>query len=222
MRLDNIKSIFLLISVTIVIVNGTFIVHDFNGNVLNSIEPELLKRIHQDLIKRDRHQNATDLLSTYNMTSGNLFSNLSTSLISHQLQKRSTYTITIDAHIENIGWSNNYQLGQVVGTEGRSLRLEAYRINSNPYTSAISYRSHVEDVGWLNYVNTNEISGTTGQSRRLEALQINIQPSIAQNVYYRCHLQNIGWTGWVGNNEVCGTTGQHRRLEAFVLNMLVF
>ncbi|CAF1448084.1 unnamed protein product, partial [Rotaria sordida] len=203
-------------------INTTFLIHDFNGKILNKIEPKLLKRIYQDLIKEDRKLNATVLLSTYNITSGDLFSSLSQDRTSHKIYKPSAYTITIDAHIEKIGWSNNYQLGQVVGTETQSLRMEAYRINSNPYTSAISYRSHVQGIGWQDYVGINQISGTIGASRRLEALQINIGPSIARNIYYRCHLQNFGWTDWVGNNEVCGTTGQRRRLEALVLTLLLF
>ncbi|CAF3969181.1 unnamed protein product [Rotaria sordida] len=148
MRNNNIMFIFLfLLSVIVACINTTFLIRDFNGKILNTIEPKLLKRIYQDLIKEDRELNATDLLSTYNITSGDLFSSLSQDRTSHKIYKRSAYTITIDAHIENIGWSNNYQLGQVVGTEGQALRMEAYRINSNPYSSAISYRSHVQNIG---------------------------------------------------------------------------
>ncbi|CAF1179992.1 unnamed protein product [Rotaria magnacalcarata] len=222
MRYSNIIFYFLLLSAISANVDTTFLIRDFDGNILKSIEPKLLWRIHQDMIKEGHRSNATDLLSTYNITSGDMFSKSFPDQVSNKLRGIPTYRITMDAHIQNIGWASNYRLGQVVGTEGIKSRLEAYRINSNPYTASITYRSHVQKIGWQNYVHTNDISGTTGRSLRLEALQINIGSNIGGKVYYRCHLEQIGWTDWHGNNAVCGTVGQHRRLEAFVLTILLF
>ncbi|CAM4963886.1 unnamed protein product [Rotaria socialis] len=152
------------------------------------------------MIKDGHRSNAPDLLSTYNITSGDMFSKSFPDQVSNKLHGLPTYRITMDAHIQNI----------------------AYRINSNPYTSSITYRSHVQKIGWQNYVHTNDISGTTGRSLRLEALQINIGSNIGRKVYYRCHLEQIDWTDWHGNNAVCETAGQHRRLEGFVLTILLF
>ncbi|CAF4276107.1 unnamed protein product, partial [Rotaria sordida] len=49
----------LLLSVIVARINTTFLIHDFNGKILNTIEPKLLKRSYQDLIKEDRKLNAT-------------------------------------------------------------------------------------------------------------------------------------------------------------------
>ena len=51
-------------------------------------------------------------------------------------------------HIQNIGWINTVSNGAISGTTGRSLRLEAIKINVNGYDNPITYSTYVENSGW--------------------------------------------------------------------------
>lgn len=79
------------------------------------------------------------------------------------------------AHVQNIGWLPYVNFGEVVGTEGRGLRLEAIQINvPTTYATNVYYRVHVQNIGWMPYVRNNEIAGTTGRGLRVEAFQMHM------------------------------------------------
>ena len=74
----------------------------------------------------------------------------------------------------DVGHRNN---GEISGTSGRSLRLEAIEIKltgeiANYYD--IYYRVHVQDFGWLGWAKNGEPSGSAGYSYRLEGIQIKL------------------------------------------------
>ncbi len=126
--------------------------------------------------------------------------------------------ISYSTHVENVGWQNEMCDGATSGTSGRSLRLEAIKINLvNPeYSGSIEYSTHVQNIGWQGYVSNGRVSGTNGQSLRLEAIKIRLTGEMAKHydIYYRVHAQNYGWMGWAKNGESAGTSGQSLRLEA--------
>ena len=90
------------------------------------------------------------------------------------LSNTSNYDVTYRAYVQNIGWMNWVKNGEVAGTTGRSLRIEAYEVKLVPKTatsntnsssttsyttkSSLSYSTHVQDIGWQNYVSTKSIS----------------------------------------------------------------
>lgn len=120
--------------------------------------------------------------------------------------------VTGQAHVQNIGWMPS--TSGVIGTTGRSLRLEAVKL-SGPLT----VQAHVQDIGWQQPINmqSGNYSGTVGRALRLEAVKITLNPywdDHGERIEYRCHVQNIGWMSWVANGEVCGTTGRALRMEA--------
>lgn len=88
--------------------------------------------------------------------------------------------VLYQTHIQNIGWESTWRSnGQLSGTTGRSLRLEAIRIKldgdiANQYD--IYYRVHAENFGWLGWAKNGEAAGTAGYSYRLEAIQIRTVP----------------------------------------------
>lgn len=134
-------------------------------------------------------------------------------------------TLSGQAHVQNIGWQEeNYTEDggetnrTLVGTTGKSLRVEAIRLN-NPalwYDGDLIYEAHVQNIGWQGERKNGEIAGTSGQSLRLEAIRIRLTDYWAQqyDVYYRVHAQDIGWMGWAKNGEDAGTAGFGKRLEA--------
>ena len=146
--------------------------------------------------------------------------------------------LRVQAHVQNIGWQDpvteimggrdNTGASVVVGTTGRSLRLEALRfgiINRPVGGGGIEINAHLAGTGWTGFKraiipNMVEI-GTTGQSRAIEAVQIRLTGRLARyyTIEYRLHLAYTGWTRFARNGEMCGTTGQSRRAEALEIRI---
>ena len=123
------------------------------------------------------------------------------------------------SHVQKLGWRNSVDGGSIVGTTGKSLRLEALKLSledTGCIKGSIQYRAHVQRVGWQNWVRSGKIAGTTGRSLRMEALQIKLTGNLAKkfDVYYCAHVQHYGWLGWAKNGETAGTTGKSLRMEA--------
>lgn len=124
--------------------------------------------------------------------------------------------IKYQTHVQNIGWQGEKADGEMSGTTGQSLRLEAIKIQLSSSTDGgIVYKTHVQDYGWQNFVSNGQVSGTSGQAKRLEAIQIQLTGNAKNqyDLYYRVHAQNFGWLGWAKNGESAGTAGYSYRLE---------
>lgn len=123
--------------------------------------------------------------------------------------------LEIKAHIENIGWTDWKQEGDLIGTEGESKRIEAIILKGNNGLD-LSYRVHMENIGWSEWVKNGEVAGTTGESRRIEAIEIKSNKLLEVQE----HIQNVGWMpSSKGTNIKIGTEGKSLRLEAFKINM---
>lgn len=124
--------------------------------------------------------------------------------------------IKYQTHVQNIGWQGEKADGEMSGTTGQSLRLEAIKIQlSGSIDGGIVYKTHVQDYGWQNFVANGQASGTSGQAKRLEAIQMQLTGNAKNqyDLYYRVHAQNFGWLGWAKNGESAGTAGYSYRLE---------
>lgn len=124
--------------------------------------------------------------------------------------------IKYQTHVQNIGWQGEKADGEMSGTTGQSLRLEAIKIQlSSSIDGGIVYKTHVQDYGWQNFVANGQASGTSGQAKRLEAIQMQLTGNAMNqyDLYYRVHAQNFGWLGWAKNGESAGTAGYSYRLE---------
>jgi hypothetical protein len=135
--------------------------------------------------------------------------------------------ISYRAHVQNIGWQDWVQDGQVAGTTGQSLRMEAIQIQLNTVLpefskASVRYRAHVQNIGWQDWVQDGQVAGTTGQGLRMEAIQIDLGGNILDNYHvgYRAHVQNVGWQDWVQDGQVAGTTGQSLRMEAIQIEIV--
>ena len=122
--------------------------------------------------------------------------------------------IKYQVHIEAIGWQESKENGEIAGTTGEALRIEAMKIETDEY---VEYRGHVQDIGWTDWVKAGEIIGTTGQAKRLEAIEIKSLRTIRATA----HVQDIGWQDTVvGKNIRIGTEGRALRLEALTLEFV--
>ncbi|WP_425955226.1 hypothetical protein [Xylanimonas sp. McL0601] len=121
-------------------------------------------------------------------------------------------------HVQNIGWQPWVTGGQVAGTTGRGLRVEAlrFRLNSPAYSGGITAAAHVQNIGWMAPVATGGVVGTQGRGLRVEAFTMQLTGEMAKHydIYYRTHAQNFGWLGWAKNGAQSGTAGYGYRLEA--------
>lgn len=133
-------------------------------------------------------------------------------------------TVSIKAHVANLGWQAPVYDGMTAGTTGRSLAVEALSI-SKPnlgYSGDIQYRAHVSNVGWQKWVKNGDNAGSTGRSLPVEAIEIKLTGDLAKHyeVQYRAHVQNKGWLDWVRSGECAGTTGEALHMEAFEVKLV--
>lgn len=78
-------------------------------------------------------------------------------------------------HVQNIGWVHldNIEPDTLIGTIGKSLRLEAFRLHlTGVPDKKLYYEAHVQGIGWQGVRKDGEMAGTTGQSKRIEAVRI--------------------------------------------------
>ncbi|WP_338216141.1 C39 family peptidase [Lacticaseibacillus salsurivasis] len=135
-------------------------------------------------------------------------------------------TLSYQAHTKNIGWGAAQAAGQVAGTMGRSLQMEAMKISASELgeglTGGLSYQAHVQFKGWMPSVSEGEQAGTTGLGLRQEAFAVSGTGAISKyfNVWYQAFVQNKGWMGWTKNGQYAGTTGLELRLEAIRVKLV--
>lgn len=120
-------------------------------------------------------------------------------------------TISYEAYVQNIGWQESKEDGEMAGTVGEALRIESINIHSNV---PLQYRCHIQDEGWTEWFPQDCIVGTIDEAKRLEAIHIIAQKElIAQE-----HIQDLGWQEEkVGTELMIGTEGKALRLEALKL-----
>ncbi len=137
-------------------------------------------------------------------------------------------SVSYQAHVQRLGWTDTRTNGSVAGTLGRSLRLEALRVALTGDIASsydLWYRVHVSGVGWLGWTNGNRNAGSTGFSKRVEAIQLVMRkkgdPEPMQTGAYAlpCVSYQSGkvgyasfvkgaWQGYVKPAKVSGTTGK--------------
>lgn len=118
-------------------------------------------------------------------------------------------------HIEDIGWTDWKDAGEVLGTTGQAKRIEAIQLQGNNGLD-ITYRVHMSGIGWSDWTVNGQAIGTTGESRRIEAIEITSNRMLEVSE----HVQGIGWMpASTGKNVRIGTEGKSLRLEAFKIDV---
>ncbi|MCH4184869.1 MAG: N-acetylmuramoyl-L-alanine amidase [Eggerthellaceae bacterium] len=132
--------------------------------------------------------------------------------------------ISYQAHCSEIGWQGSVSNGEVAGTTGQSLSMQAIKVAlDNPSTDgSVQYDAHCADLGWQGWVSDGAEAGTTGQSRQMEAIKIQLTGSMADryDIYYRVHSSNLGWLDWAENGEVAGSEGCGYAMEAIQIKLV--
>ena len=149
------------------------------------------------------------------------------SAVSNQLTVKN---VSVSAHVQNIGWMDPVGSGNVAGTTGRGLNLEALKISlevdgatsQEQVANALSVEAHVSGVGWQAAVGNGGTAGTTGQSRAVEALRVRLSDGLSARytVWYRVHSAEFGWLGWACDGADAGSAGYGRAVQAVQVAVL--
>lgn len=105
--------------------------------------------------------------------------------------------IQYDVHVQNKGWLDPVQDGEMAGTNSEGLRIEAIKIKlvddagkeSQDYD--VFYRGHIQNYGDTNWFSNGNVLGTTGSGLRLEALKIKIEKKPADLLAYQAALAAV-------------------------------
>ena len=128
--------------------------------------------------------------------------------------------IEYTSHVQDIGWQDAKSNGEISGTEGRSLRLEAIKMNlvNADQNTKLTYQAYIEGKGWQDVKTESEVAGTEGESLKLEQIKIDLEGTEEYSVMYRVHIEDIGWQDWKYDNEIAGVIG--KRIEAIQINIV--
>ena len=81
-------------------------------------------------------------------------------------------SVKYSTHVQNEGWQEWKNNGEIAGTTGQNKAIEAIEIQANKILNA---EEHLQDVGWMPHSNgTNIVLGTVGKALRLEAFKISV------------------------------------------------
>jgi len=119
---------------------------------------------------------------------------------------------TYQTHIQNVGDSVVAKDGEVSGTTGRALRVEAIIIHAK-----CKYRVHIQNVGWTDWGRGIWL-GTKGKGLRMEAIEIVADDGF--KVEAQGHVEDDGWQEiQTGQHVLIGTTNRAKRLEAVAIKV---
>ncbi len=140
------------------------------------------------------------------------------------------YDVYYRVHIQNQGWLGWAKNGEVAGSTGASLRVEAIEVKllikgsilpgstaNHQYVPAptLKVQAHVANIGWQGF--TTGVAGTTGRSLSIEALNFSVANNPGGSVQCSAHVANIGWQGFTSGT--AGTTGRSLRMEAVKIRL---
>lgn len=122
-------------------------------------------------------------------------------------------------HIENLSWLTWVRNGDLSGTTGSSLRMEALELkleNIGSLDIGVTYRAHLANTGWQEWKVDGATAGTVGLGVEMQAVEIKLTGADAGlfSIQYRVHVENEGWQDWKQDGETAGTTGQSLRAES--------
>lgn len=86
--------------------------------------------------------------------------------------------INYEAHVKNEGWQGYRTSGQMAGSTGKALHVEAVRMKLSGSLGEnydLWYRVHVANVGWLDWTKDGVDAGSTGRALPIEALEAKLQ-----------------------------------------------
>ncbi len=130
--------------------------------------------------------------------------------------------VSYSAHVASIGWQSTVHDGDIAGTTGQALSMEALDVSlsSGAGEGSIRVQGHVQNIGWQDW--SYGYTGTTGRALGLEAIRLELSGDAQSkfDIYYRVHSAEFGWLGWVKNGEPAGSQGYVRAIQAVQIELV--
>lgn len=134
---------------------------------------------------------------------------------SNDYQIKEVPDISYKVHVAQKGWQESKINGEVAGTKGEALAIEAFVAEADVQ---IQYKGHIQDKGDTEWFKNGEMLGTVGESKRLEEITIKCD---SHKLKVSAHIESIGDVSYSeGNEVVIGTRGKALRLEALTIQFL--
>ena len=133
------------------------------------------------------------------------------------------------AHVQDLGWCPQVKDGQVAGSTGHSLRLEAVKVDTTKVKGGklrLGGAAHIQNVGSIDIgeLAPDTVIGSEGKGQRIEAIGFYVlENTTGKTAYFRVHQESYGWGAWQKISKACmwlGSTGQGRRLEAVQIKLV--
>ena len=131
------------------------------------------------------------------------------------------------SYVQELGLLDWVHDGEVSGTTGAALRLEALMIDTEALRKVRGYSkvqidalAHIQNVGDVTFENVtrNTPIGIVGENKRMEGLELQVKglPK-GKKLKFQVHEQDKGWTSVATADSIGafrGSVGEKRRLEA--------
>lgn len=144
-------------------------------------------------------------------------------------------SISVAAHVANIGWQNASTAPNYGGTVGQSKAIQAIKIGLKGKIAEdydVYYSVYVASYGWLGWTKNGEPAGTEGLSLSAEAIKVVLvkhgdkAPTSTVPAYLnaptlelKASVSGSGWQGAVHNGGTAGTTGKGRSIQALTVKV---
>lgn len=122
-------------------------------------------------------------------------------------------------HIAHQGYLGYVDEGQLSGTTGLAIQVEALEVLIDGKNGCIELEGQVAQIGWQP---ASKLAGTVGKGLQLEAFRLRLKGELAKiyDIEYRSHVQDKGWLPWVKNGGTTGTVGEVKRIEAVEIRLI--
>ena len=123
-------------------------------------------------------------------------------------------------HTAFMGWDK--YATSLIGTTGKGLRLEAFRIALKGLSGKLSGRVHMANKGWVSHsdIKQDTILGTENEHRQVEAIELKLENANGKRLQYRVHIAFAGWQNWREQGEIAGTEGEGIAIEAIEFRLV--
>ena len=132
-------------------------------------------------------------------------------------------TIQYETHSASAGWTGVFENGEVSGTTGQALQIEALKIKilDPKNRMGVRYQARLRGEVWTQFAENGTMLGTVGQDIALDAFKVwLVDPPKGVTVRYQGHVEGRGWMDWVAEGEMAGTERQGLRLEAIRIELV--
>lgn len=126
------------------------------------------------------------------------------------------YGITYRTHTHEYGWFDWVGDGELSGSQGLSLPIDAIQIEGGMNSSVLPvYQANIDINGETGVCKFGEVCGAEDKGRDVYAIKVNCEKKLKYRVYRR----KKGWSKWATNDQWTEGAGDKLRIEAVQIKL---